>query len=60
MKTQTELKPKEPILVMSCESCRKNPSTQPHICPYKEDINGDIESLCNCCDDCQNICCDDI
>jgi len=31
-----------------------------HICPYAEDINGDSETLCNCCDTCVDYCIDDI
>lgn len=31
-----------------------------HTCPYKEDINGDYESLCNCCSACRNECAKDI
>tara|TARA_R100001244_G_C5153594_1_gene130071 strand:+ start:484 stop:627 length:144 start_codon:yes stop_codon:yes gene_type:complete len=31
-----------------------------HTCPYAEDIGGDYETLCNCCDECQDQCCMDI
>ncbi len=31
-----------------------------HTCPYAEDINGDSESLCNCCSDCIDNCAQDI
>ncbi len=26
-----------------------NEASGEHTCPYQEDINGDSESLCNCC-----------
>ncbi len=28
----------------------------PHPCPYSEEIHGDSETLCTCCDDCQYQC----
>ncbi len=31
-----------------------------HVCPYKEDVNGDTESLCSCCSQCQDQCSMDI
>lgn len=31
-----------------------------HICPLKEEIHGDDESLCNCCKDCEHECLMDI
>ena len=27
-----------------------------HTCPYAEEINGDEETLCNCCKECENEC----
>ena len=36
------------------------PAKEPHTCPYKEDINGDSETLCQCCDGCQSDCARDI
>lgn len=33
---------------------------EPHTCPFKEDINGDHETLCTCCEPCQNGCAQDI
>ena len=30
-----------------------NPS---HMCPYKTEMFGDYETLCNCCDECTNQC----
>jgi hypothetical protein len=44
-----------------CESCNKHfSSTTLHTCPYKEDIDGDYNTLCNCCDVCLGNCTDDI
>lgn len=31
-----------------------------HTCPFAEEIYGDCDNLCNCCDDCTQTCCDDI
>jgi hypothetical protein len=31
-----------------------------HTCPYKEDIFGDSESMCSCCEYCRNNCALDI
>lgn len=33
---------------------------EPHPCPYKADVNEDSESLCRCCEDCMQVCADDI
>ncbi len=27
-----------------------------HTCPYQEDIKGDSETVCNCCDECEQNC----
>lgn len=32
----------------------------PHTCPYSEEINGDSETLCTCCDACEQSCILDI
>ena len=40
--------------------CGKNEATEPHTCPYAEDINDDYESLCSCCDACVHECAMDI
>lgn len=44
----------------TCQRCRKEPAAEPHSCPFAEDIHGDSESLCNCCDDCSHECAMDI
>lgn len=36
------------------------PSDDEHTCPFAEEINGDYESLCTCCDDCTDQCAQDI
>ena len=46
--------------VEKCESCGKNDATEPHTCPYAEEINNNSETLCNCCQDCVNQCAMDI
>lgn len=48
-----------------CKNCCgrgdcKNPAAEDHTCPFAEEINGDFESLCNCCDDCAYECAMDI
>jgi len=37
--------------------CGKNPASEEHTCPYASEINGDDESLCTCCADCEDECC---
>ena len=43
-----------------CGCCEKKPAQDMHTCPFAEEIHGDEESLCNCCEDCETKCCDDI
>ncbi|MBT4730735.1 MAG: hypothetical protein HOK52_07405 [Candidatus Marinimicrobia bacterium] len=43
-----------------CSECGVNPKTEPHICPYKDDIDGDDETLCTCCEYCSEQCAADI
>jgi len=31
-----------------------------HSCPYDADINNNPVSMCNCCEQCTQNCCDDI
>jgi len=42
-----------------CERCGVNEATEPHTCPYDFEINGD-ETLCTCCEQCRQLCADDI
>jgi len=37
-----------------------NAATEPHTCPFAEEINDDSETLCTCCDDCTQECAWDI
>jgi hypothetical protein len=38
----------------------ENSSDAPHTCPFEEEINGDSETLCNCCPECEHQCAMDI
>lgn len=49
-------KPKD--VVERCPHTRRH--LPPHICPYRDDVNGDSETLCNCCEDCTHECAMDI
>ena len=40
--------------------CQCEESYDEHTCPYREDIDGDSESLCTCCAECTNECAMDI
>lgn len=38
---------------VKCSSCGKNNgSVKPHVCPLKEEVNGDDSLACNCCYEC--------
>ena len=37
-----------------------NPGEEEHTCPYKEEINGNSKTLCNCCNKCRHECLMDI
>lgn len=39
-----------------CQNCMKNEGQEQGPCPYKVEIYGDEETLCNCCEDCQHEC----
>lgn len=43
-----------------CERCKTTPGVDPHTCPFREAINGDEETLCNCCADCVSKCSDEV
>lgn len=43
-----------------CESCHNRTGQGLHSCPYKEEINNNSMTLCNCCEDCERECCQDI
>ena len=40
--------------------CTAFEACAPHTCPYAEEIAGDYETLCTCCDECETQCCQDI
>lgn len=33
---------------------------RPHVCPYQEEIDGDVDSLCTCCEKCERECAWDV
>lgn len=43
-----------------CQMCKQNHAEELHSCPYAEDINGDYDTLCNCCHECSRQCAEDI
>jgi hypothetical protein len=47
----------EPIEL--CSHCKVNPASEPHVCPYAEDVHN-VESLCDCCHKCTYECAMDI
>jgi len=59
MKTKSKSPKKKKAKIEMCK-CGKNPASEPHTCPYAEDIAGNYEDLCTCCDDCTRNCIDDI
>lgn len=42
------------------DGCDCTEEQDEHMCPYKEDIGGDSESLCTCCVACEEQCRADI
>jgi len=41
--------------------CGKNPATEPHGCPFAEEINDNNDpEYCRCCADCTQQCAEDI
>lgn len=42
-----------------CPKCN-NKATEPHPCPYNQDIDNDHDTLCTCCDECSKECARDI
>lgn len=32
------------------------PQSDPHVCPYKEIVQRDTETLCRCCSKCEHLC----
>lgn len=42
-----------------CQKCG-NKAQPMHPCPYRSDIDGDNETMCNCCEECQHECAMDV
>lgn len=42
-----------------CSRCGDNYATEPHPCPFAQEINDD-DTMCTCCEACTNDCADDI
>lgn len=40
--------------------CGEHQQKPPHPCPFKEEIHGDEDALCTCCEDCAHECAMDI
>lgn len=43
-----------------CTNCGNNPAKELHTCSYRSDVNNDDTTLCDCCEDCEYDCCQDI
>jgi len=43
-----------------CPHCGVNPASDPHPCPYDEDVNNNPDSSCTCCEECEYQCAMDI
>jgi hypothetical protein len=44
-----------------CDGCvYGNRASTPHSCPFQEEMNGDDDTKCACCDDCRLDCLGDI
>lgn len=43
-----------------CCKCGKKSAEPDHTCPYRDEINGDIKTLCDCCYSCMGECADEI
>ena len=42
-----------------CMGCNKI-GQDDHLCPFKEEVNNDEKSLCNCCEECTHDCLMDV
>jgi len=50
----------ELLLDCTCNEVDDHTEDVYHICPYKEDIDGDSKTLCSCCEYCTQQCADDV
>ncbi len=57
MENNTSLVVENPNL---CPRCQKNKASEPHTCPYAEEIGNDKETECTCCSECTRECAMDI
>jgi hypothetical protein len=63
MKTKKKLPPKidTQIPELKCKSCGKLGGTKKkHQCPYQNDVHENNSNHCNCCENCQQNCSDEI
>jgi hypothetical protein len=43
-----------------CPSCGKKEKAEPHPCPYRQEICDDSETMCECCEECIQVCADGV
>jgi len=43
-----------------CKKCGVGIAQPMHACPYKSDMDNDSTTKCNCCDDCQYNCAQEV
>lgn len=43
-----------------CQKCKEGAAQLMHLCPCLHELNDDTETLCNCCEECQNDCSEEI
>jgi hypothetical protein len=46
--------------ILKCETCGDVVNGDLHTCPYKEELDNDYETTCNCCEGCREFCMDEI
>jgi hypothetical protein len=50
-----------PCLGVYCRgSAKPNEAEDAHTCPFAVEIGGDTETLCECCEQCEQECCADV
>ena len=50
------------MVELAIEKCCRcgGEGSDPHICPYRYELNGDDTTLCNCCEGCTQECAWDV
>lgn len=43
-----------------CHKCPANPAKPAHPCPFQADVNNDPDFRCHCCEECEQVCADEI